>query len=69
MWCVEGVGFGRMDFENYQDAEKVYQQAKNEGKNVVLRPWDIEDSIDLCSTYAQKKGLTDEEWEENPCFI
>ena len=69
MWCVEGVGFGRMDFESYQDAEKVYQQAIAESKNVVLRPWDIEDSIDLCSLNAQKKELTFEEWEKNPCFI
>ena len=69
MWWVEGVGFERKDFEKYEDAEKVYNLAKKEGEDVVLRKWDIEDSVNLCSLNAQKRELTLEEWEEWPCFI
>lgn len=69
MWCVEGINFERKDFEKYEDAEKVYNLAKEEGKEVVLREWDIEDSGDWCSLNAQKRKLTFEEWEECPCFI
>lgn len=69
MWCVEGINFERKDFEKYEDAEKAYNLAKEVGKEVVLREWDIEDSGDWCSLNAQKRKLTFEEWEECPCFI